>query len=241
MFYYLLTCLLGTAISIYLYMLFHRRYHERNLATADHVEYCDRYRYESHSLSFRILSKLTLIPFLVAFFSPLFLEYGSIAGDLENGRKYYLAEDGKYREIAFAVWDNSTTLFVPAPIAWNDLQTKFVFVVERDGRMRRATVSVGFRYPQDPEVFAKIPKGLRHINGASYGDYSPEAVTHMRQLLRFIVENDENIKYNLASINSSEREELRKKFRGRFNDILSNQASPFGIRAEAFSVNVWEF
>lgn len=237
MLYYLLTCLLGAAASIALYTFFHRRYHERNLATADYVENCNRYRYESHGRTFKILIGLIYIPFLLAFISPRFLEYGGYA---DGYTLYYKNDEGRYVEVGFAVWDHSPILRVPPPTAWNNGRTKFSFVVERDGRMRHATILVGFRYPQDPEEFAKIPEGLRHIN-MPYSDYPPEVATHMRQFLRFVVENDDNIKYNLASINSASKEELVGKFRERLNGILANQSPPFGIRAEIVSVNVQEF
>lgn len=195
--FYLMTCLATFLVSVATFMVYHRMYHRRN-SWLNPVGYCENQR---HTRGFRFFSALAFAPLLVVVFSPFFLEYR------EFDPTVYRMVSGKYQRVAWATWDDSAVLSVP--LGEHQPRTGFVFFAENNGKIREATVGIGFRYDQDPKVFERVFRAGGYASGHNFG--SPKI---KRFVYGFMIRNEKEIKKLAASVDLASpnpREEFEKK------------------------------
>ncbi len=214
--YYFLTCLAALLVSVAISMAYHRAFHRWN-PWLDPVGYCG---YQRHGWSFRLFSALAFAPFLlVANISPYFLEYQ------KNGFTVYQKMNGVYQKVTWATWDDPAVLNVP--LGEHQPRTGFTFFAENNGKIREATVGIGFSYDPDPEVYEQVFRAGGYDFGHNFG--SPNV---KRLIFGFMIRNEDEIKKLAASINlasPTSREEFEKKMRSFVGAHLQHPGMSFSV------------
>ena len=214
--YYFLTCLAALLVSVAIFMAYHRAFHRRNPGF-NPVGHCES---QLHEHGFSFFSTLAFAPlFLAVFISPCFLEYQ------KNAFMVYQKMNGVYQRVTWATWDDPTVLNVP--LGEHQPQTGFTFFAENNGKIREATVGIGFRYDPDPEVYEQVFRAGGYDFGHNFG--SPKI---KRFVYGFMIRNEDEIKKLAASINlasPTSREEFERKMRSFVDVHLQHPGMSFSV------------
>ncbi len=224
--YYFLTCLAALFVSVAIFRVYHRAFHRWN-PSLNPIGYCEN---QLHEKGFGFFGTLAFAPFLLTvFISPGFLEYQKWSSAV-----VYKEVGGEYQRVAWATRDDSAVLSVP--LGEHEPRTGFVFhVVSDGGKIREATVGIGFRYDPDPEVFERIFRAGGYDSGHNFGSPKIKRFVH-----GFMIRNEDEIEKLVKSVDLNSPT-AREEFKREMGSFVDAHLQHPGMVFRAYWVDIREF